>query len=232
MRGRDKNNSFGISRGYFSAVTFMLWVRWTSSPLGSFSFQQQDLKIGFITVNQEVLPHTGISLMVHKCSLNICSQYCPRPCEVTVEIPRNRSWISNFKPTSCFWRKNHKNVEGKMLTSQLKKIQEFLFTWIQIMHLIWSFFVKIRAWSGISKSNVTKTWKTSSCLCVLLHQWQRKPDRHTADLWGKSNFSCSFLRGSHLISIWFGSAAQYRLLRDLWRCLVQTWAQKKFRTGF
>lgn len=47
--------------------------------------------------------------------------------------------------------------------------KEFIFTWIQRIYLIWPFSVKIRAWSRILKSNMTKTWKTFSCLCVLMH---------------------------------------------------------------
>lgn len=83
---------------------------------------------------------------------------------------------------------------------QLDKINdEFRSNWIEKIHLVWPFFVKIRAWRGIFKSNMMKTWKTSSCLCVLLlDQWKSKPNRHI-DLWDKQNF-CSFLCGSQLAS--------------------------------
>lgn len=83
---------------------------------------------------------------------------------------------------------------------QLDKINdEFRFKWIEKIHVVWPFFVKIRAWRGIFKSNMMKTWKTSSCLCVLLlDQWKSKPNRHI-DLWDKQNFY-SFLCGSQLAS--------------------------------
>lgn len=79
---------------------------------------------------------------------------------------------------------------------------------------------------------MTKTWKTSPCLCVLLHQWHCKPDRHTADLDGKSNFSCSFVCDSRLICLaWLNSMMQVvqwplevscpnSVSRELWRWVL------------
>lgn len=87
--------------------------------------------------------------------------------------------------------------------------KEFIFTWIQKVHLIWPFSGKIRTWNGILKSSMTKTWITSNCLCVLLHWWQCKPDRHTADLGGKWTFPVVFYVAAidfHLV--WLNSIIQ------------------------
>lgn len=64
-----------------------------------------------------------------------------------------------------------------------------------------SFLCEDRAWRGIFKSKMTKTWKTSSSLCSLLpDQWKSEPNWYTADVSNKQNLSWSFLCGSHLVS--------------------------------